>query len=176
MNWERRLKAIRRAPLFGDAVDLSMADEFQRPEATVKELLPHRGPMLLIDEIEGWSRETRRLVASREINAAHIGLEGHFPGDPILPGVLMIEMMGQAGVALFQLLLRDEGLASEKPLTVRATKIFGAHFLRPIRPGMKAQILAEALEWDSFLGECQAQIIVAGEVAAVMAGEVLVDG
>ncbi len=126
--------------------------------------------MLLIDELVGWTPEEKILGATRRIDEAHLGLEGHFPGDPVLPGTLLVEMMGQAGVALFGLVLWEE--EDEELTGVRATKILGAHFLREIRPGEEVSIVVEATRWDAFLGECRAQALVDGEIAAVMAGEV----
>jgi len=94
-------------------------------------ILPHRYPMLLVDrilEIE----DGARIVGLKNVSANEPFFQGHFPGAPVMPGVLIIEAMAQCGAVLF---LRE--LEPEK----RATKIFyfaginKAKFRKPVVPG-----------------------------------------
>ena len=112
------------------------------------------------------------MVGRRHIDDSHLGLEGHFPGDPVLPGTLLLEMLGQVGVSLFAMLLRDSNQADA--IDVRATKIKGAHFMGEIRPGDDVDLIVRALECDTLLGECEAQALVDGRPMAVMMGEIMV--
>jgi 3-hydroxyacyl-[acyl-carrier-protein] dehydratase len=136
------------------------------------ELLPHRPPMLLVDELVGWDGEREFIVGRRAISEGHLGLDGHFPDGPVLPGTLLLEMLGQVGVALFRLLLTDE--FEGEPFQVRATKILGAHFTAEVRPGDEVDLVVRARGYDTFLGECEAQALVDGQVVAAMAGEVAI--
>ena len=166
---DQSLRRLRRQPLVDREqwpVNLKGRDEL------LDELLPHAGPMLLIDELIGWDADDEYIVGRRHVGEDHIGLEGHFPGDPVLPGTLLLEMLGQVGTALFGLLLQDE--MGDEEFGVRATKILGAHFLREVRPGQTVQLVVQANGWDTFLGECRAQAMVEGEIAAAMLGEVAV--
>lgn len=142
-----------------------------RPEI-LTHLVPHRPPMLLVDELLGWKKDEEFIVGRRAISRDHIGLDGHFPDDPVLPGTLLIEMLGQVGVALFRLLLADDFDGEE--FQVRATKILGAHFSAAVRPGDQVDLLVRAVGYDTFLGECEAQAVVDGQVVAAMAGEVAI--
>ncbi len=62
----------------------------------IKNIIPHRDPFLLIDEVE--SMETgKSIVAIKNVNAAEYYFEGHFPQEKVMPGVLIIEALAQAG-------------------------------------------------------------------------------
>lgn len=95
----------------------------------ILKLLPHRYPMLLIDrilEIE----EDRRIVGLKNVTANESFFQGHFPGAPVMPGVLIIESMAQCGAVLF---LRNLPLQTNK--LVYFGGIDKARFRRPVVPG-----------------------------------------
>jgi len=62
----------------------------------IKEIIPHRDPFLLIDEVIEME-EGKRVVAIKYVDAGEYYFEGHFPGEKIMPGVLIIEALAQAG-------------------------------------------------------------------------------
>jgi len=95
----------------------------------IMKLLPHRYPMLLVDrilEIE----EGKRIVGLKNVTANEQFFQGHFPGAPVMPGVLIVESMAQCGAVLF---LRD--------IDDRERKLFlfggvdKARFRKPVVPG-----------------------------------------
>jgi beta-hydroxyacyl-ACP dehydratase FabZ len=103
----------------------------------IMKLLPHRYPMLLIDrilEIESG----KRIVALKNVSANEQFFQGHFPGAPVMPGVLIVEAMAQCGAVLF---LRD------LPDRDRKLFLFGgvdkARFRKPVIPG--DQLILECL-------------------------------
>ena len=69
----------------------------------IKEIIPHRYPMLLIDRVEELT-EGQRIVAKKNVTINEHFFQGHFPHEPVMPGVLIVEAMAQAGaVALLSL-------------------------------------------------------------------------
>lgn len=95
----------------------------------IMDILPHRYPMLLVDrilEIE----EGKRIVGLKNVTANEQFFQGHFPGAPVMPGVLIVEAMAQCGAILF---LRE--------ITDREKKLFlfggidKARFRKPVVPG-----------------------------------------
>jgi 3-hydroxyacyl-[acyl-carrier-protein] dehydratase len=96
----------------------------------IKTVLPHREPFLFIEEIieiDG----TRKIVASKRIKENEDFFRGHFPGNPIMPGVLIIEAMAQASVILFTL---DRPQIAETQPDYYLGKV-KAELLAPVYPG-----------------------------------------
>jgi 3-hydroxymyristoyl/3-hydroxydecanoyl-(acyl carrier protein) dehydratase len=133
------LRAAARRPLLGPAERCGGPTLDGRD---IEGLLPHRGPLLLIDRIEHVDRATATIVCRYDLERAAPILEGHFPGRPMWPGVLQVEAIGQAGVCLVRLLSEPRS-RGEAPRFV-LTHILGAEFVRPVTPTGHVQIVARA--------------------------------
>jgi 3-hydroxyacyl-[acyl-carrier-protein] dehydratase len=107
----------------------------------IQAILPHRYPFLLIDRVIELER-MKRIVAIKNVTANEPFFSGHFPGYPIMPGVLMIEAMAQAGGALLLTEIPDR----DKRLMV-FTGIEKAKFRKPVTPGDQLRIEVEVLVW-----------------------------
>jgi 3-hydroxyacyl-[acyl-carrier-protein] dehydratase len=107
----------------------------------IQKILPHRYPFLLIDRvIDMTPRE--RIVAIKNVTINEPFFQGHFPGLPIMPGVLIVEAIAQAGGAL--LLTEVEDRAHKLMLF---TGIERARFRRPVVPGDQVRIEVEVKSW-----------------------------
>ncbi len=109
----------------------------------IMQILPHRYPFLLIDRVVELVR-MKRIVAIKNVTINEPFFQGHFPSYPIMPGVLMVEAMAQAGGALLltEVPDRDDKL-------VLFTGIDGAKFRAPVVPGDQVRIEVEVLKWRS---------------------------
>ena len=98
---------------------------------TIQALIPHRYPFLLVDRIVDVDIEARRIVGIKNVTYNEPFFQGHFPGAPIMPGVLIIEALAQAGGVLTQLSL---GRDAQSKLFYMV-KVDNARFSRQVVPG-----------------------------------------
>ena len=98
---------------------------------TIRSLIPHRYPFLLVDRIVDLDIEAKRIVGVKNVTINEPFFQGHFPGQPIMPGVLIIEAMAQAGGVLTQLTL---GRDAQSKLFYMV-KVDKARFSRQVVPG-----------------------------------------
>jgi 3-hydroxyacyl-[acyl-carrier-protein] dehydratase len=122
-------------------------------------ILPHRYPFLLIDRVIEMERK-KRIVAIKNVTVNEPHFVGHFPDYPIMPGVLMIEAIAQAGGALLLTELPDR----KNKLMVFAG-IEGAKFRRPVVPGDQLRIEATVLNWRSTAVKLLGKVTVDGAIA-----------
>ncbi len=104
-------------------------------------ILPHRYPLLLIDRVLELKRK-ERIVAIKNVTINEPFFNGHFPGLPIMPGVLIVEAIAQAGGALLLTEVEDR---SQKIMVF--TGIERAKFRRPVSPGDQLRIEVELAGW-----------------------------
>jgi 3-hydroxyacyl-[acyl-carrier-protein] dehydratase len=109
--------------------------------AEIQRILPHRYPFLLIDRVIDITRK-ERIVALKNVTVNEPFFAGHFPGFPIMPGVLMVEAIAQAGGALLLTEIEDR----EQNLMV-FSGIERARFRRPVIPGDQLRIEVQVLAW-----------------------------
>lgn len=128
--------------------------------AEIERMIPHRDPFLLIDSIAEIDRDSQRIRGSRLISRADPVFAGHFPGQPIYPGVLLVEAIGQLGLCLVHALSE---LPSE---AVRAVRIHHAVFLREVKPDQQVEIVAQLMRADDFTATCRGQVLHEGAICA----------
>jgi 3-hydroxyacyl-[acyl-carrier-protein] dehydratase len=109
-----------------------MSHEQKLPDITqIQALIPHRYPFLLVDKVVAIDYEKRTIVATKNVSINEPFFQGHFPSQPIMPGVLIIEAMAQAGGVLTQLTL---GRDAQSKLFYMV-KVDKARFTKQVVPG-----------------------------------------
>jgi 3-hydroxyacyl-[acyl-carrier-protein] dehydratase len=126
----------------------------------IQEILPHRYPFLWIDAVLEVER-IKRVVAIKNVTINEAHFQGHFPGRPVMPGVLILESMAQAGG--FLLLLEIPDKESKLLYLVAVDEV---RFRRPVVPGDQLRIEMNVLYWRGDFCKLQGKATVNGEPAA----------
>jgi 3-hydroxyacyl-[acyl-carrier-protein] dehydratase len=147
----------------------SLTDQVETPTAPASTLLdinqimailPHRYPFLLIDRVTEIERK-QRIVAWKNVTINEPFFAGHFPSFPIMPGVLIVEAIAQAGGALLLTEVEDR----DSKLMV-FTGIERARFRRPVTPGDQLKIEVAVVAWRRTAVRMEGKAYVGEKVAA----------
>jgi 3-hydroxyacyl-[acyl-carrier-protein] dehydratase len=132
----------------------------------IEQLLPHRDPFLFVDRITDIDLEHGRLRGERSIDAADPVFAGHFPAQPVYPGVLLLETMGQFGLCLLHFVGRRtyDVTAEIRPRDFRATRIHHTAFLAGVGPGDRLEVSAAVVMEDDYRAVCAGQILRDGTI------------
>lgn len=125
----------------------------------IMRILPHRYPFLLIDRVVDLERK-QRIVALKNVTVNEPFFQGHFPGFPIMPGVLIVEAIAQAGGALLLTEIPDR---NQKLMFF--TGIERAKFRKPVLPGDQLRIEVEVLNWRMTAVKMQGRAYVGDKLA-----------
>ena len=123
--------------------------------------LPHRFPMLLVDRVEALVPD-ERIVAVKAVTINEPFFAGHFPGRPIMPGVLIVEALAQAAGVLA---VESLGLAGSGKL-VYFMAIDGAKFRTPVEPGVLLRLEVEFVQKRATVCKFAGKAYVDGKLAA----------
>ncbi|OPY03653.1 MAG: 3-hydroxyacyl-(acyl-carrier-protein) dehydratase FabZ [Syntrophorhabdus sp. PtaB.Bin047] len=122
-------------------------------------LMPHRYPFLLVDRVIEFE-ETKRIVAIKNVTINEPFFQGHFPARPIMPGVLILEAMAQAGgVLAFKSFPGMKG-------SVFFTGIDGARFRKPVIPGDQLRFVVDVVKHRREIWVFDAKAYVVDDVVA----------
>jgi beta-hydroxyacyl-ACP dehydratase FabZ len=124
----------------------------------IQKLIPHRFPFLLIDRVLEVSDE--KIVAIKNVTINEPFFQGHFPGHPIMPGVLIVEAMAQAGGVLF---MSQPGHEPDK-LVMYFMAIDKVKFRKPVLPGDQLRLEVEPLRKGGAIWKMKGQALVDGQV------------
>ena len=104
----------------------------------IQKFLPHRYPFLLVDKIVEMEKD-RKVVGIKNVSINEWFFQGHFPGRPIMPGVLIVEAMAQVGAVL---LLQD---ARDEDLLIYFMSMDNVKFRKPVVPGDQLRFELEVI-------------------------------
>lgn len=124
----------------------------------IQEIIPHRHPFLLIDCIKELE-PGKKSVGYKSVTYNEPQFLGHFPGEPVMPGVLMIEALAQTGAVAILSVPENKGK------TAYFGAINSAKFKRKVVPGDKLELLCEIIRQKGRIGIGKAVASVDGEIA-----------
>ena len=128
----------------------------------IREYLPHRYPFLLVDRVLELDVEAKRILAQKNVSINEPFFQGHFPGRPIMPGVLIIEALAQAGGVMTQLTL---GRDAQSKLFYMV-KVENARFNKQVVPGDVLMLDVQMKRLIRNMGWYYGEAKVNGEVVA----------
>lgn len=128
--------------------------------AEILKILPHRYPFLLVDRILEVEKG-KRIVGIKNVTFNEEFFQGHFPGNPVMPGVLIVEAMAQVSAIGLHGVIPDQ---EKKILYLSA--VDRCKFRRPVVPGDQLRIEAEILNLKTRICKCRAVATVDGKVCA----------
>lgn len=124
----------------------------------IQKIIPHRYPFLLVDKIIELE-EGKRAVGIKNVTINEPFFQGHFPGNPIMPGVLIVEAMAQVGAVIVMTLEENKGKLGV------FTGIDKVRFRKQVRPGDTLRIEVEMIAIKRNIGKAEAVAYVGDEVA-----------
>jgi len=124
----------------------------------IKEILPHRDPFLFLDEVTELV-PGERVVAIKKVRRDEPYFKGHFPGRPIMPGVLQIEAMAQAGA------IAALAMPGNRGKLVLFAGIDGVRFKRVVVPGETLRLEVRMTRMRGAIGKGEGRALVDGELA-----------
>jgi 3-hydroxyacyl-[acyl-carrier-protein] dehydratase len=127
--------------------------------ADIQRIVPHRYPVLLVDRVLELELG-QRIVAIKNVSGNEPFFQGHFPGNPIMPGVLIVEALAQTGVVL---MLSDEANKGKLPLFAGIDKL---KFRRQVLPGDTLRLELNVTSQRGRVGKGHARATVDDQVAA----------
>jgi 3-hydroxyacyl-[acyl-carrier-protein] dehydratase len=130
----------------------------------IKKILPHRYPFLLIDRIIELELD-KSVVGLKNVTGNEVFFQGHFPGNPVMPGVLIIEAMAQTGGVLARLSMRA-GKGKDLTDSIYFMSMDKVKFRRPVVPGDQLRFELRALRTGSRVWKMGGKAFVEKDLAA----------
>jgi 3-hydroxyacyl-[acyl-carrier-protein] dehydratase len=127
----------------------------------ILQMIPHRYPMLMVDKVIDMQLD-QRAVGIKNVTINEPFFQGHFPSEPVMPGVLIVEAMAQTAAVL---VVSTYGASSEGKL-VYFMSIDDVRFRRPVFPGDRLELHVEKVQSRASVWKFSGKAIVEGKVAA----------
>ncbi len=173
-QYENLIKKIKKQPILVPKKSTTLVD-YNRKD--IQRIIPHRHPFLMIDNLTKINLDEKAIEVERYIDPNNPVFEGHFPNNPVYPGVLQLEIMGQSGLCLAHFLANNSCEITEysKPIKGLFTKVHHALFMSPVLPNDNLTILVKMIEKDDFMGIIASQILKNNKICSLSLLEVYFD-
>lgn len=125
----------------------------------IMEVLPHRYPFLLVDRIKEIDIDAGTIIGEKCVSMNELFFQGHFPENPVMPGVLIIEALAQTGGVLIHYRGYTEHLAL-------LLSVNNAKFRKPVVPGDLLTLHAKEVHFSARAGKIEAKAMVGDQIAA----------
>lgn len=128
----------------------------------IMDYLPHRYPILLVDKVIGIEEDDTKIIAIKNVTFNEPIFQGHFPGDPIFPGVLIVEAMAQAG----GLLVLHTSKQDTKNKLIFFMSVDKVKFRKPVVPGDQLRLEVKLLRPGSKVAQFEGKAYIGDTLAA----------
>jgi 3-hydroxyacyl-[acyl-carrier-protein] dehydratase len=125
----------------------------------IEKILPHRYPFLLVDKVIKIDLEESEIIGIKNVTVNEPFFQGHFPGAPIMPGVLILEALAQTG----GILVHQKGYDKKIAVLLNVTQ---AKFRKPVLPGDVLHLHAKGLHISGNGGKMQTKALIGDQLAA----------
>jgi 3-hydroxyacyl-[acyl-carrier-protein] dehydratase len=146
----------------------------------IMNMLRHRYPFLMVDRILEYSEN--HVVGYKNVTIGEPFFQGHFPGEPVMPGVLILESMGQVASILVAVRMGNQGKGEGNEMIAFLTGVDKARFRKPVRPGDRLVTKAELTKVRGFAGKAKVTgyvddvVVAEGEFTFMVAPTLKKDG
>ena len=129
----------------------------------IKKLIPHRSPMLLIDEIISLASD--QIVCRKTFGGDEFFFQGHYPNQPIVPGIILCEAAMQSGAALLSTIIADDMSDDSDAKVPVVTRLNNVKFKQMVKPGNTIELTVSLTEQVSSAFFLNAKVTVDGKLA-----------
>ncbi len=134
----------------------------------IYKIIPHRPPFDFLSSISAINLTYQTIEVQSNVAIDDPVFAGHFPDEPVYPGVFQIETMGQAGLCLAYFVISNTTNIDQnnEPVKGLFTRVHNAGFVRAIKPGDQLTIRATLIENDDFFGILSSQVLIGQEICS----------